>query len=158
MRHLAIERAADERSREIEAKQAEHLRAESEAFLARQNAEIQSLAEEQRKAGLLLDDKPIKLSIGGATTSASAAANDTNKTGSAPAAKSKVSAPVFGVEDDDDDTVQKKRVPLQKIDFGGVEASGRQERLAKLKTSVKKDKESVFKAKIRWDGITDVCT
>ncbi|KAF8326889.1 uncharacterized protein EI90DRAFT_3156469 [Cantharellus anzutake] len=153
-RHLAIERAADERSREIEARQAEHLRVESEAFLARQNAEIQSLAEEQRKAGMLLDDKPIKLSIGGTATGAGNA-SDANKSGLAAGAKPKVTAPVFGAEDEDDDTVQKKRAPLQKIDFGGVEASGRQERLETLKASVKKDKESVFKAKIRWDGITD---
>ena len=89
---------------------------------------------------------------------ASAGSSDANKTASAPAVKTKVAAPVFGVEDEDDDTIQKKRAPLQKIDFGGVEASGRQERLAKLKASVKRDKESVFKAKIRWDGITDVCS
>jgi len=43
---------------------AENLRKESDAFLARQMDEMQALAEEQRKAGLLLDDgAPVKLNV-----------------------------------------------------------------------------------------------
>ena len=45
-------------------KEAENLRRESEAFLARQMDEMQALAEEQRKAGMLLDDgAPPKLNV-----------------------------------------------------------------------------------------------
>ena len=61
-RRLIQEEAADEESRLYEEKEAENLRRESEAFLARQMDEMQALAEEQRKAGMLLDDgAPVKL-------------------------------------------------------------------------------------------------
>jgi RNA-binding protein 25 len=156
-RHLATEHAADEKSRALEARQAEHLRIESETFLARQMAEMQSLAEEQRKAGLLLDDgAPVKLSISAAGHGSGTKDADAKATSSATAMnKPKPPAGVFGIEDEDEG-VQKRKVPLVKIDFGGVEAAGRQERLDKLKASVKKDKETLFKTKIRWDGINDV--
>ena len=55
-RRLAAEQAADEESRLYEEREAENLRRESEAFLARQMDEMQALQEEQRKAGMLLDD------------------------------------------------------------------------------------------------------
>lgn len=119
-------------------------------------AEMQSLAEEQRKAGLLLDDgAPVKLSIS-AVGHGSGTKDGDARTGSAAVAnKPKPPAGVFGIEDEDEG-VQKRKAPLVKIDFGGVEAAGRQERLDKLKASVKKDKESLFKMKIRWDAINDV--
>ena len=63
-RRLIQEEAADEESRLYEEKEAENLRRESEAFLARQMDEMQALAEEQRKAGMLLDDgAPVKLNV-----------------------------------------------------------------------------------------------
>lgn len=142
--------AADEKTLALEERQAEHLRLESEAFLVRQMAEMQSLAEEQRKAGLLLDDgAPVKLSI-----SAAAPAAET-KTAPVPHIQPPV-AGVFGVEEEDN-SAQKRKAPLVKIDFGGVEAAGREERLEKVKASVKKDKESLWKAKIRWECMSDVC-
>ncbi|KAF8751228.1 PWI domain [Rhizoctonia solani] len=63
-RFLLSETQADDASRAMEERQAEHLRLESEAFLARQMDEMRALAEEQRKAGLLLDDgAPVRLAI-----------------------------------------------------------------------------------------------
>ena len=63
-RRLAAEQTADEESRMYEEREAENLRRESEAFLARQMDEMQALQEEQRKAGMLLDDgAPVKLSV-----------------------------------------------------------------------------------------------
>lgn len=174
-RFLKSERAADERSRAIEERQAEHLRQESETFLAKQMEEMQSLADEQRKAGLLLDDSaPVKLSIG-ATSQPGAATtghpgNDAAPTKSSGAAVPKKAgmniissskppaAGVFGAdEDDEDDPSVKRKAQLVKIDFGGFEADSRKDRLEKLRASIKSDKDSLFKAKIRWDGITDVC-
>ncbi|KAF8302565.1 hypothetical protein DL93DRAFT_2090566 [Clavulina sp. PMI_390] len=167
-RFLKSERAADERSRAIEERQAEHLRQESEAFLSKQMEEMQSLAEEQRKAGLLMDDgAPVKLSIGGAASTdpskSSGAAGATKKPGvsltsgaGAGAGKAPV-AGVFGADDDDDDDggMGKRKQTLVKIDFGGFEADSRRDRLEKLRASIKSDQDSLFKAKIRWDGISD---
>ena len=46
---------------------------------------------------------------------------------------------------------------LPKLDLaeGGEKAK---ERLEKIKGSVPHDKETLFKAKVRWDGVTDVST
>lgn len=92
-KHLKDERSADDRNRIMEERQAEHLRQESEAFLAKQMEEMQGLVEEQRKAGKLLlsheNGGPVKLSIGGAGasaahdgTSAASVASATSKEGS----------------------------------------------------------------------------
>ena len=63
-RRLEQEEAADLKSRQYEEEEAENLRRESEDFLARQMDEMQALAEEQRKAGLLLDDgAPVRLNV-----------------------------------------------------------------------------------------------
>lgn len=166
-RFLKSERAADERSRAIEERQAEHLRQESESFLAKQMEEMQSLADEQRKAGLLLEDgAPVKLSIasaaqaGGTTGDAAQAKSATTaapkRSGINLGAKPPV-AGVFGAEEeDDDDPMVKRKAQLVKIDFGGFEADSKKDRLEKLRASIKSDQDSLFKAKIRWDGITDV--
>lgn len=146
-RRLEAEEAADEKSRRYEEQEAENLRRESEDFLARQMDEMQALAEEQRKAGLLLDDgAPVKLnvSIAGAGTKEKE-----------PPAKEK--AAVFNEEDDDEDGIKKRKVPLVKLDFSVAESSEQaKERLEKIKLSVPHDKESLFKAKVRWDGLSDV--
>ena len=63
-RRLEAEEAADAKSRRFEEQEAENLRRESEDFLARQMDDMQALAEEQRKAGMLLDDgAPLKLNV-----------------------------------------------------------------------------------------------
>ncbi|KXN82842.1 hypothetical protein AN958_02116 [Leucoagaricus sp. SymC.cos] len=145
-RRLEAEEAADEKSRRYEEQEAENLRRESEDFLARQMDEMQALAEEQRKAGLLLDDgAPVKLNV-------SIAASGT-KEKDAPA---KEKAAVFNEEDDDEDGIKKRKVPLVKLDFSVAESTEQaKERLEKIKLSVPHDKEALFKAKVRWDGLSD---
>ncbi|KAI9066019.1 hypothetical protein FKP32DRAFT_1566663 [Trametes sanguinea] len=142
-RRLAAEQAADEESRLYEEREAENLRRESEAFLARQMDEMQQLQEEQRKAGMLLDDgAPVKLGVSLAAA--------VKKTESAPKEK----AAVFGPEDEEEEAVKKRKVPLPKLDL--VDSSEKaKERLEKIRTEVPRDKETLFKGKIRWDGVTD---
>ena len=108
---------------------------------------MQALAEEQRKAGLLLDDgAPVRLNVSIA----------------APSAKEKDMHPkekttVFAHDEEEEDQINKRRVPLVKLDFSVAE-SGEQtkERLERIRQSVPHDKETLFKAKVRWDGLTDV--
>ena len=144
-RRLAAEEAADEESRIYEEKEAENLRRESEAFLARQMDEMQALAEEQRKAGMLLDDgAPVKL---GVTLRAAAPKHETETT--------KVA--VFSQEDEEEG-YKKRKAPLVKLDFSVAEGEKAKERLEQIRISVPKDKETLFKAKVRWDCLTDVST
>ncbi|KAG6889630.1 hypothetical protein C0992_004521 [Termitomyces sp. T32_za158] len=143
-RRLEQEEAADAKSRRYEEQEAENLRRESEDFLARQMVEMQSLADEQRKAGLLLDDgAPVKLNV-----SLSAAPSRD------PAPKEK--AAVFGPEDEEEDVVKKRKAPLVKLDFSVSESSEQtKERLERIRESVPTDKETLFKSKVRWDGLSD---
>lgn len=144
-RRLAAEQAADEESRLYEEREAENLRRESEAFLARQMDEMQALHEEQRKAGMLLDDgAPVKLGV-----SLAAAAK---KTESAPKEK----ATVFGQEEEEEEeAIKKRKVPLPKLDLVDNSEQAK-ERLEKIKGEVPRDKETLFKSKVRWDGVSDV--
>lgn len=148
VRRLEAEETADDKSRRYEEQEAENLRRESEDFLARQMDEMQALAEEQRKAGLLLDDgAPVKLNV-------SIAAPGTKEKD----APSKEKAAVFNQDDDDDeDGIKKRKVPLVKLDFSVAESTEQaKERLEKIKLSVPHDKDPLFKAKVRWDGLSDV--
>lgn len=122
------------------------MRKESEEFLARQMDEMQSLAEEQRKAGMLLDDgAPVRLNVSIAAGPATAKEAPKEKTA------------VFVEDEDEDDALKKRKVPLVKLDFSVAESSEQiQERLLRIKASVPHDKESLFKAKVRWDGLSDV--
>jgi hypothetical protein len=146
-RRLEAEEAADDKARRYEEAEAENLRRESEDFLARQMDEMQALAEEQRKAGLLLDDgAPVRLNVSIA----------------APTVKekdvhSKEKTTVFAHDEEEEDNINKRRVPLVKLDFSVAE-SGEQtkKRLERIRQSVPHDKETLFKAKVRWDGLTDV--
>lgn len=147
-RRLEAEQTADEKSRMFEEQEAENLKRESEDFLARQMDEMQALAEEQRKAGLLLDDgAPVRLNVSIAT--------GTSKEKEPPA---KEKATVFAAEEEEEeDGIKKRKVPLVKLDFSVAE-SGEQakERLERIKGAVPHDKETLFKAKVRWDGLSDV--
>ena len=148
-RRVEAEESADAKSRQYEEQEAENLRRESEDFLAKQMDEMQALAEEQRKAGMLLDDgAPVKLNVSIATS--------TTKD-KEPITKEKAAPIVFGQEDEEEDGIKKRKVPLVKLDFSVAE-SGEQvrERLERIRLSVPHDKESLFKAKVRWDGLTDV--
>lgn len=105
---------------------------------------MQALQDEQRKAGMLLDDgAPVKLNV-------SLAPVTTKGEGTG---KDKVA--VFGQEEEEEEALRKRKAPMPKLDLaeGGEKAK---ERLEKIKLSVPRDKESLFKAKVRWDGLTDV--
>lgn len=106
--------------------------------------EMQALVEEQRKAGLLLDDgAPVKLNV-----SIVPVPKDTS---------SKEKTTVFGQEDEEDDGIKKRKAPLVKLDFSVAETGEQtKERLERIKLSVPSDKETLFKAKVRWDGLSDV--
>ncbi|KAI0694755.1 hypothetical protein C8Q76DRAFT_634301 [Earliella scabrosa] len=142
-RRLAAEQAADEESRLYEEREAENLRRESEAFLARQMDEMHALQDEQRKAGMLLDDgAPVKLSV----SIAAAAPKE--------AGPKEKATTVFGQEEEEEEAIRKRKVPLPKLDLaeGGEKAK---ERLEKMRGEVPRDRETLFKSKVRWDGVTD---
>lgn len=150
-RRLEAEEASDEKSRKYEEQEAENLRKESEEFLARQMDEMNSLAEEQRKAGMLLDDgAPVRLNV----SIAAGAAGDKHH---APLEKSKTTA-VFVQEEEDEEAMKKRKAPLVKLDFSVAESSEQiRERLLRIRDSVPSDSETLFKAKVRWDALSDVC-
>jgi len=145
-RRLEAEEAADDKSRQYEEQEAENLRKESEEFLARQMDEMQSLAEEQRKAGMLLDDgAPVRLNVSIVPTAAHKEAP-----------KEKAATAVFVQEEEEEDALKKRKAPLVKLDFSAAESSEQiRERLLRIRESVPHDKETLFKAKVRWDGLTD---
>lgn len=144
-RRLEAEEAADAKSRRFEEQEAENLRRESEDFLARQMDDMQALAEEQRKAGMLLDDgAPLKLNV-----ALPIRVEPEQK-------EKKERSMVFG-QDDEEDEVKKKKAPLVKLDFSVAESEEQmKERLEKIKSLVPQDKETLFKSKVRWDGLSDV--
>ncbi|KAF7289472.1 hypothetical protein HMN09_01341200 [Mycena chlorophos] len=144
-RHLAAEQSADAASLAFEQEEAANLARESEDFLARQMGEMQALMEEQRKAGMLLEDgAPVKLNVSLGVLA---------KKDEGP----KEREGVFGAEEDEEETVRKRKVPLVKLDFSAAEATPEevQKRLESMKTSVPSDKEALFKSKVRWDGMSD---
>ncbi|KAG7088885.1 hypothetical protein E1B28_012832 [Marasmius oreades] len=143
-RKLEAEEAADAKARKFEEQEAENLRRESEDFLARQMDEMNALAEEQRKAGLLLDDgAPVKLNV-------SLAPHPIKEGG-----KEKATT-VFAEEEEEEDAIKKRKTPLVKLDFSVAETGEKaKERLERIKESVPHDKEGLFKARVRWDGLSD---
>lgn len=144
-RRLAAEESADAESRIYEERETENFRRESEAFLARQMDEMQALQEEQRKAGMLLEDgAPVKLNV--------SLAPIVPKTEGAGKEKATV---VFGQDDEEDENIRKRKVPLPQLDLAESGEKAK-ERLEKIRTSVSSDKEVLFKSKVRWDGVTDV--
>jgi RNA-binding protein 25 len=149
-RRLIAEEQADAESRAYEEREAENLRRESEAFLARQMDEMQALAEEQRKAGMLLDDgAPVKLNV---SLAPSAAPNKQDS-----AAKDKATVPMFGNEEEEEEAARRRKTPLVKLDFSASNDSEKaKERLGWIRESVPRDKDALFKAKVRWDGVTEV--
>ncbi|KAF8194190.1 hypothetical protein BJ912DRAFT_1021453 [Pholiota molesta] len=123
-----IAQVADEKSRRFEEQEAENLRRESEDFLARQMDEMQALARNNVK----LDSKEKE-----------------------PPAKEKTT--VFAHDEEEEDGAKKRRAPLVKLDFSVAETGEQmKERLERIRQSVPHDKESLFKAKVRWDGLTDL--
>ncbi|KZS93809.1 hypothetical protein SISNIDRAFT_454255 [Sistotremastrum niveocremeum HHB9708] len=153
-RRLDVEEEADRASRDYEQRQAEYLRQESEQFLEKQLKDMQSLAEEQRKAGLLLDDgAPVKLNV------ALKLDTTTSHSKSTPDAKPEPKSVMWNNDDDDDDAATRRRkVPLVKLDFSVAEGGTEKvrERLDKIKESISKEPATLFKMSVRWDGMNDI--
>jgi len=105
---------------------------------------IRATQEEQKKAGLLVDDTaPLKISVQVAPSKASEKkAEDGPKV-------------VFGQEEDDDTVVKKRRGPLIELDFA-MDKEQAAEKLENIRTLVTKDKDTLWKAKVRWEAISDV--
>ena len=109
--------------------------------------EMQALAEEQRKAGMLLDDgPPVRLNV--SITASGSKENATSR---------QEKATVFAHDEEEEEGTKRRRAPLVKLDFSAAESSEQaRERLERIRKSVPSDKEILFKAKVRWDGLNDV--
>ncbi|KAI6156072.1 hypothetical protein EDD17DRAFT_1070279 [Pisolithus thermaeus] len=109
--------------------------------------DMQALAEEQRRAGMLLDDgAPVKLNV--SLNPAPVKMESSQKEGKAAA---------FGQEKEEEDGgIKKRKAPLVKLNFSAAEGEKAKERLEMIKQSVPHDKETLFRAKVRWDGLTDM--
>ena len=142
-RQLFSENRADTDSRAIDAAEEERVRRESELFLERQMETIRATQEEQKKAGLLVDDTaPLKISVQVATSKPEKKVEDAPKV-------------VFGQEEDDETVIKKRRVPLIELDFA-MDKEKAAEKLESIRTQVTKDKDTLWKAKVRWEAISDV--
>lgn len=148
-RRLEAEEAADAKSRRFEEQETENLRKESEVFLAKQMDELNALADEQRKAGLLLDDgAPVRLNV----SLSSVPARETS------VPKEKPKGVVFSTEEEEEEAVKKRKVQLVKLDVSVAESNEQiQERLESIRQAVPHEKEALYSSKVRWDGMNDVC-
>ncbi|ELU45254.1 RNA recognition motif domain-containing protein [Rhizoctonia solani AG-1 IA] len=145
-RFLLSETQADDASRAMEERQAEHLRLESEAFLARQMDEMRALAEEQRKAGLLLDDgAPVRLAISAVEKKEKEEEEEKKAVVAKPAL-------VFGQEEDEEIAGRRRRGNLVKLDFEAAERERVVERLHRARDSVPKVQDALWRAKVKWDS------
>ncbi|CAE6451550.1 unnamed protein product [Rhizoctonia solani] len=146
-RFLLSETQADDASRAMEERQAEHLRLESEAFLARQMDEMRALAEEQRKAGLLLDDgAPVRLAISAVEKKEKEEEEEKKAVVAKPAL-------VFGQEEDEEIAGRRRRGNLVKLDFEAAERERVVERLHRARDSVPKAQDALWRAKVKWDAL-----
>lgn len=134
----------DDKLRATEESQAEELRRASEAFLAQQMEEMQSLIEEQRNAGMLLDDgAPLKLSVGPVKP----------KVEPMEIAKTKVA---LGGDEEEEVTKKRRALPV-KLDFSMLNDEQKmKERLQEIRAALPKESAPLFKARVRWDALDDV--
>jgi RNA-binding protein 25 len=124
----------------------ERAQRESQMFLERQMEEMRATQEEQKRAGLLVDDAaPIRLNV--------KTIKQDSASGHPPLGGQK--GVVFGQEDEEEMVIKKKRVPLVELDFV-VDGEKAKEKLEGIRKQVTRDKESLWKAKIRWEAISDV--
>ena len=66
------------------------------------------------------------------------------------------SVPVFGQEEEEEGT-RKRKASLIKLDFSATESGEKaRQRLEKIKESVPRDKETLWKVKVRWDAVNEV--
>ncbi|CAE6416572.1 unnamed protein product [Rhizoctonia solani] len=146
-RFLLSETQADDQSRALEERQAEHLRLESEAFLARQMDEMRALAEEQRKAGLLLDDgAPVRLAISAFERKEKEEEEEKKPVVAKPVA-------VFGQEEEEESAGRRRRGNLVKLDFEAAERERIVERLHRARDSVPKSQDALWRVKVKWDAL-----
>jgi len=143
-RQLFSENRADTDSRAIDAAEDERVRRESELFIEREMEAIRATQEEQKKAGLLVDDTaPLKISVQVAMSKPNEKkVEDTPKV-------------VFGQEEDEDTLVKKRRGPLIELDFA-MDKEKAAEKLENIRTQVTREKDTLWRAKVRWEAISDV--
>lgn len=111
--------------------------------------EIRATQEEQKRAGLLVNDAaPVVVKLHGAKLIPVGGAHGA----AGPTTDTRVD---FGQEEEEEMTVKKKRAPLVELDFI-VDGEKAQEKLEMLRKQVTKDKDVLWKAKIRWEAISDV--
>ena len=147
-RTLAREMAEDAHARNVARAEQERVQRESQMFIEKQMEQIRAAQEEQKKAGLLVDDAaPIRLNVALATKPAQVAA----------AAQSTPAKPrvVFGQEEEDEIVVKKKRMPMVELDLF-VDGEKAKEKLESIRKQVPKEKDALWKAKIRWEAVSDV--
>lgn len=145
LRVLTRELADDAHARNMARAEEERAQRESQMFLERQMEEMRATQEEQKRAGLLVDDAaPIRLNV--KTIKQDSASGQ-------PLGGQK--GVVFGQEDEEEMVIKKKRVPLVELDFV-VDGEKAKEKLEGIRKQVTRDKESLWKAKIRWEAISDV--
>ena len=58
-------------------------------------------------------------------------------------------------DEEEEEATRKRKVPLPTLDLAESGEKAK-ERLEQIRTSVPSDKETLFKSKVRWDGVTDV--
>ncbi|TXT04929.1 hypothetical protein VHUM_04012 [Vanrija humicola] len=141
--------------RRLESDEIKSLEAESEDFLQKQMAELASLEERQRKAGLLADDAaPIKLAI------AAQAAAEPKET--KPAAAQLHPRPAIALGDEDDDaSSQKKRRALVKLDYEkpldeAEEVAKTRARLLDISKNLPRSAAAIFDSVIEWSAVQSV--
>ena len=71
-------------------------------------------------------------------------------------APTSAAAAAFAAQDEEEEGIKRRRAPLVKLDFSAAEGEKARERLEKIRGSIPNDKETLFRSKVRWDGLTDV--
>lgn len=141
--------------RRLESEELKSLEAESEDFLQKQMAELASLEEKQRQAGLLADDAaPVKLAI---AAQAVAEPKETK-----PTATQLNPRPTIALGDEDDDAnAQRKRRALVKLDYEkgldeAEEVAKTRARLLDISKNLPRSVGSIFDSVIEWSAVQAV--
>lgn len=151
------EEEEDTEDRRQEGMELKALEAESEDFLKRQMAEMVTLEEKQRQAGLLAEDAaPVKLAI---VTDAVAEPKEEKAASLQPHRR-----PAMALGDDEDDAgIQKRKRALVKLEYEqeldeAEEQARRKSRLVEISRQVPSSKHSVFDSQVEWDMLSHVST
>lgn len=150
------EEEADERDRAAEAEEKERAQQETEKFLALQAAEMAKLTEQQRAAGVLVQEggtlAPIKLNFAGSGTkvdgadAASGVASATNGATVVPA--------VLGEAEEDEQSKRSGR--LKHIKLGNdMSEEDKAAKLAQLAEALPKETASLFAQSPKWEWVDE---